>query len=343
MPDSIPNEPTPGGDWHKYVAGGRDRAGREIEKVYALDDAYVIYFSDCELFYETVPRQVKDLGPYDAFLARINRVLPDNPSDKNDPVYKDKFSTLELVADAFEMVFNGESSDALEILQAIYDKLETIEKGKRQLYYQVGAFSITFVAWCLYLMMSASNSWPAAWKPWALASVLAMGGGVFSVCLTIATLEVSLNQKFSFLWSSGATRSFIALLAGVAILLAMRAKIFGGITYSGTLPNAGDSLTIGEMFFCFVAGFSESFVPNILRNASSQTGGDPTKTDSNQNNGNRGGQPTDKLSDTPEEPVNTKAAAVPLIVPNINTPPAGKQPGPALPSGNQQGGQAGGS
>jgi hypothetical protein len=45
----------------------------------------------------------------------------------------------------------------------------------------------------------------------------------------------------------------------------MRSKMFAGIAYrDGIVPCAGDPLGIAEMFFCFLAGFSESFVPNIL-------------------------------------------------------------------------------
>ena len=47
----------------------------------------------------------------------------------------------------------------------------------------------------------------------------------------------------------------------------MRSKVFAGIAYKGDPPNPGDALKIAEMFFCFVAGFSESFVPNILSKA----------------------------------------------------------------------------
>src|ERR1043166_3768514 len=63
----------------------------------------------------------------------------------------------------------------------------------------------------------------------------------------------------------GMTRAAVALLAGIALLLAMRSKIFAGITYpADKVPLIGDPLPIVEMFFCFLAGFSESFVPNIL-------------------------------------------------------------------------------
>jgi hypothetical protein len=92
-----------------------------------------------------------------------------------------------------------------------------------------------------------------------------MAGGLFSVCLNLGSLEVNVNQQKVFLLSAGATRSIVAFLAGIGLLLAMRSKMFAGITYKENAPPlAGEALEIAEMFFCFLAGFSESFVPNIL-------------------------------------------------------------------------------
>jgi len=254
-------------DWHDYKTGGLDRAGRSIEKVYALDDNYVIYICDCELFYETKVGLVKDLGPMNAALARINRLLPDNPKNKDGPTYRNKFSTLELVGDAFEMAFCGETEDAMDILNGIRDKLQTAEEGKRRLMYQFGSVAITIAVWVVYAFFHNSEGA----NPWILTAGLALAGGVFSVCLNLGSLQVNVNQSKPFLFSAGATRSVVALLAGIALLLAMRSKMFAGIVYSGQPPDGGvppaigSPLTVVEMFFCYLAGFSESFVPNILR------------------------------------------------------------------------------
>jgi hypothetical protein len=75
------------------------------------------------------------------------------------------------------------------------------------------------------------------------------------------------NQKKFFLFFAGTTRAIVALLAGVGLLLAMRSKVFAGITYKGDPPQVAEGLMAAEMFFCFLAGFSETFVPNILSKA----------------------------------------------------------------------------
>src|SRR5882762_7236383 len=175
----MPTEPEDGNKpyWLKYATGGQDRAGRQIEKLYALDNNYVIYFCDCELFYETVPGLVKDLGPTNAALARINRLLPDNPKDKESSTYQNKFSTLELVGDACEMVFCGEMADGLEILKGIQDKLQLTEEGKRRLMYQLASVSITVFLWLLYLSLDGNGILPVAWKPWVLAGCSPLQAG----------------------------------------------------------------------------------------------------------------------------------------------------------------------
>jgi hypothetical protein len=251
-------------DWQTYRAGEGDKAGRKIKKVHAVGDGYVIYFIGCELYYETTSALGKDLGSADAALARINRLLDANP-EEGTREYDINVSTLELAADAFEMFFCGERTEALEILNGIRDKLQAKEEGQRRLMYEGGTALITALAWILYLGFQSMGFIPAEWYPWMLAAALAMAGGLFSVCLNLGSLEVNVNQQKVFLLTAGATRSIVAFLAGIGLLLAMRSKMFAGITYRNSQPPlAGEALEIAEMFFCFLAGFSESFVPNIL-------------------------------------------------------------------------------
>ena len=213
--------------------------------------------------YKTTPALEKDLASADAALARINRLLDANPTEGTRE-YNINVSTLELAADAFEMFFCGERTEALEILNGLRDKLQAKEEAQRRLAYQLGTVLITMLAWIIYLW-SLWQSWiPGKWEPWILAAALAMAGGLFSVCATIGSLEVNVNQKHSFLFIAGITRAVVALLAGTGLLLAMRSEMFAGITYKGGPPATADPLKAAEMFFCFLAGFSESFVPNIL-------------------------------------------------------------------------------
>ena len=263
--------PTP--RWQDYRAGLGDKSGREITRVYAFDDHYVIYFIGSDLYYE-LDDDPDDLGSADAALARINRLLDSNPRQ-----YKKNEAIMELAGDAMEMFFWEEKTEAIEILNSLAEKLKAREEARRRLQYQEGTFFITALAWIIYLLFLGKAWMDQKWEPWFLAAVLAMAGGLFSVCLKIGSLEVNVNQERIFLLVAGATRSVVALLAGTGLLLAMRSKMFAGITYDKTPPEIGAGLTAAEMFFCFLAGFSESFVPNILSKATETKDKDKAASD----------------------------------------------------------------
>jgi hypothetical protein len=267
-------------DWHEYRAGKGDKAGRKITRLYASDKDYVIYFLGCDLYYDTGPDIEHDLGSADAALARINRLLDVNPP-KNSREYKENCSILELAADALEMFFCGEKTEAIEILNGLCDKLKAKEEGQRRLLYQFGTFAITVLVWFFYLLSLGKGWLSPKWDPWFLAAALAMAGGLFSVCLSIGSLEVNVNQEKLFLLCAGATRAIVALLAGAGVLLAMRSKIFAGITYAKDPPNIGEALITAELFFCFLAGFSETFVPNILSKATETKDKEKTAAEKN--------------------------------------------------------------
>src|SRR5262249_15467194 len=158
------------------------------------------YFSGCELFYEIGPTIKQDLGNADVALARINRLLPlVNPENAKTFAYQHKYSTLELVADAYEMIFCGEVSQGLTILNDIRDKLQTTAEGQRRLFYQGGAVFTAMLGWIIYLVLHNHKWMPTGWEPWMLAAALAMARGAFSVCLNLGSLQVSINQQGSFL------------------------------------------------------------------------------------------------------------------------------------------------
>jgi hypothetical protein len=163
------------------------------------------------------------------------------------------------------MIFCGEVDEGVALLEEILEKLRTVAEGKLRLWYQFGTISITVIAWSVYLFVHQIGSMPKGWDPWMLSATLAMAGGMFSVCLNIGSLPVTVNQQLMFLLFAGMTRSVVALLAGIGLLLAMRAKIVVPFVYGGVYPDAASILQNAEMFFCFLAGFSEAFVPNILK------------------------------------------------------------------------------
>jgi hypothetical protein len=258
--------PNPNPNWRNYQKGECDKDGNVIDRIYARDGNYVIYFSGCELFYETDPELIKNLGPANSALGRINRLLSwidDSENKKDTWGYRHKYSTLELVGDALEMSFLQQFDDGQKVLNEIEDRLKTAEENKFRTHYQFGTVAVTVLAWILYACFHLAGHEP----PYLIAAALGLAGGTFSVFLKLGSLPVNLNLRPWHLFLTGTTRSIIALLAGIALLLAMRSKMFAAIAYKGDPPELLDALKVAEYFFCFLAGFSESLVPNLLRDS----------------------------------------------------------------------------
>lgn len=259
------------------------------DEVYAESPEFIIYFRGQELFYSLDPSLKVELGTVNLLLAKINRLLPflpgvisgpDGRAKKHDAhgalvevspstykLWKRKRLTLQLAADALSMVLMGQRDAGMAVLSEVVEKLQTSQENSLRLSYQGGGLAAATAIWVLYLSLHTSGTMPPGWEPWMAACALGAAGGAFSVCLTLRSLQVNLSHSNLFLISSGATRALVAVLGGAAALLALRAKMLASISYgmNGAPPGGEAPLLSIEMFFCFLAGFSESFVPNILK------------------------------------------------------------------------------
>jgi hypothetical protein len=252
--------------WREYPKRLVDTAGHTITEIYAYSDEFVIYFVKGELYYECTDPLLEEMGAADLALAKINRLLPAIAIKDSEWFHENKQLTLELAADAIEMILCAHPTEGMETLDHIVDRLQTVAEDKRRFAYQGGMMMGVFLVWALYLTFHSTHIMPAGWEPWFLACALGVAGGALSVCLDLKNLMVSVNQNFSFLLLNGLTRAIVAIVAGAAALLAMRGKMLGGIVYTGGIPEMADPLRSAELFFCFLAGFSETFVPNLLKN-----------------------------------------------------------------------------
>ena len=92
-------------------------------------------------------------------------------------------------------------------------------------------------------------------------------GGIFSICLRLKTLDVNAEDGLRFTTIAGASRSIIAIRGALFVHLGMESELFLA-PFSAT-GNAAMPLAMG-----FLSGFSETFVPNMLRRAESSAKGE---------------------------------------------------------------------
>jgi hypothetical protein len=262
--------------WLHYKPGERDISGNRIHSIHAKCDEFVIYFckedGTSDLYFECTDELLKTTEEPNAQLAKINRLVTEYERKRR--------KTLECVADAFEMWLCGQKTESLKILKDIVAQLETWRTMQGRLYYQFATLVAPVFLWIVYVVIVATT-YRAAWMeslpfifdslPWLLAAALGATGGFFSVCLNLPKINVNTNQEIKDLWFAGATRAAVALIAAVACLLAYRGKIILGLADSGTELPPDAILTAPIMFFLFLAGFSETFIPNVLRDAEKNT------------------------------------------------------------------------
>jgi hypothetical protein len=258
--------------WADYKPGEKDVNGNKIDSIHARCDEFVIYFckddGTSDLYFECTEELLATTESPSAQLAKINRLVTENERKRR--------KTLECVADAFEMWLCGQHNESLQILKDIVAQLEMWRTTKGRMYYQFSALVAPVLLWIIYIVIvgfSYSDKGLSSLTfifdalPWLLAAALGATGGFFSVCLNLPKITVNMNQEIKDLLSAGGTRAAIALIAAVACLLAFRGKIILGLAEPAA-PLAEDIiLSAPVMFFLFLAGFSETFIPNVLRDA----------------------------------------------------------------------------
>ena len=249
--------------WLEYEHGKEDINGHVIESIHTRCSDFVIYFCKqdglSDLYYECTDGLLKTTAAPNAHLAKINRLVSDNEKKRRE--------TLECVADAFEMWLCGQTKESEAILTDIILQLEVWRETRGRLSYQSAALFAAVATWALYLCNS-NGGWLPPLDPWLLAAALGATGGFFSVCLNLASIKVNVNQSSSQLYIAGATRAAVALIAAVACLLAVRGKIILGLAATAEAAGAPETaIPAAVLFFLFLAGFSETFIPNVLRDS----------------------------------------------------------------------------
>ena len=261
-------------DWLAYERLEKDCNGHVIDSIHARCADFVIYFcregdtpqGASDLYYECTEDLLKMMASANAALAKVNRMLPDEEKKRRE--------ILEFVADAFEMRLCGQKDESDKILTDIVTQLQVSKETRGRLWYQSATLVTAIGVWALYFLLPAfaDGANLTQVKPWILAAALGATGGFFSVCLNLGSIQVNANQSLLPLFFGGATRAAVALIAAIACLLAVQGKIILGLVGDVSNPEtAGEIIRPAVMFFLFLAGFSETFIPNVLRDAEKNT------------------------------------------------------------------------
>jgi hypothetical protein len=247
--------------WRSYKRGEQDDEGCLIEEIFVRARSYVIYQADGLVNFQGEDDAIQRADQV-ADLLHMVSIL--RPSDRTGAM-----AVNQQVARAVDLCLAGRLEASKLLFQVIVQQLEQAALAGQRLFYFLAATVSAFVVWVIYLILHSGGSrpgdlMPPGWEPWFLAASLGAVGGLLSVCMRLGTIAIYPSQAWYVTLWAGVTRILIALLGGCACLLAIRSKVIMGIA-AGDGASSGVPLAVAEMFFCFLAGFSETFVANIFR------------------------------------------------------------------------------
>jgi len=254
--------------WQDYKVGGKDKKDRVIEEIFSFDDDYIIYSSGNQLRFEGKTEQLDQTPDLANLLSQIISLSPSRESLKK--------RVWTRTATALDQCLSDRQAEARDILQDILRYVTFLRTLRGQIHYFLGCLAgavlpvvvliaVASVRYSIYPSGETPSQWSLALQ-WVQeiseVTALAALGGTLSVTMALRGIEVEPESekvfKIPFDLLAGLSRALIAIIAGIFIYYAV-----GSNLQIGFLQTAETPFTLYS--FAFLAGFSESFVPNILQ------------------------------------------------------------------------------
>ncbi len=177
------------------------------------------------------------------------------------------------IARAISQALDGNVENAKRILTAVRGRLRNLRTLRGRLEYQTGSLAMTLLALVGFLVVAPpllSNQDGSSFSPLLLAQVAACGGlgGFLSVAIGIRRVEIDPDAHWIVNGLAGALRIVIAVIGSIFVYCAIASElILGNLSLQAS--------TAGIFAISIAAGFSETFVPNVLQQVTQ--GGTPQK------------------------------------------------------------------
>ena len=239
----------------EYRVGGKDSRQRLIQAIFAHFDSYILYQAEGRL---EIQGELAPLDNSAEVQKRLDILIPLTPDDEKG---RNRFHRS--LSAAIVACMNRDDESATILLDQLIQRmsLKVLEVGR--LLYLAGAVIVAAISCLASIALHLSNLPPRSTLV-LLAYMAAFGGlgGVFSVATKLPRIQVDRDSGVWFNLVSGASRALIAIIGGIFAYLAMKTGLLLTI-----LADSSD--VIGLLLGGFLAGFSETIVPNTLRRAES--------------------------------------------------------------------------
>jgi hypothetical protein len=250
------------------VFGKEDNNGRKVYAVYVKDDEFAIYSTgpNCSIRDIAVIIETKD---------------PDNRLPvENFQTIKGDFDKLKSIADravdtsysarvshALAVAILGDTEKARAILREIHEDIISAYKEQvvGKLIYVTGTFLMAIIVGCvaLYLYIVQPEllvkQRPAFYEI-CLLCAFSTFGGLVSVSRGLTKIDVEKGLGHLPYLLHGIERNVYSIIGGAFIYVLIKSNLLFGFV------NSLDNQFYGFMVFGFLAGFSETLIPNALKN-----------------------------------------------------------------------------
>lgn len=250
------------------VVGGKDRDGYIIKEVYSRGDEYVIYEVESDDIAKSIVLRILTKTPTDTtgIIANYNKVRA-KFGEVRGLLYKaSKESCVKLrIAQTITEALHGHPDDAIKEFDELEDE---INKDYKDLFDNKLHFLTITMALCVLNIVAAYFTYLYFGKNWwgqfphvtRCIYVATSGsiGAIISIFSRVKDLSFEKGIDSAMYFAYGAERIIVAMFAAVIVYFAIQADI--AFSFLNKLPFP----VYGYVFAGCLAGFSESFVPNLL-------------------------------------------------------------------------------
>lgn len=250
------------------VVGGKDRDGYIIEEVYSRSDEYVIYEVESDDIAKSIVTHIYTKTPEDktGIVANYNKVRAKFAEVKGFLYKAGKESCVKVrIAQIISNALHGNTDEANKEFD---DLMREIDEDYRDLFDRKLYFLTTTMALCILNIVVAYLTYLYFGKTWwsqfphvtRCIYVATSGsiGAIISIFYRVKELSFEKGIESAMYFAYGAERIIVAMFAAVIVYFAIQADIV--FSFLNKLPFP----VYGYVFAGCLAGFSESFVPNLL-------------------------------------------------------------------------------
>lgn len=248
----------------EYKVGGKNRFGRTISEIFAREQGkYVIY--TCTDIPEI---NIDGSTETQERLSKISSPLSKIDSLTVNDIKKYKFIN-EQIAYAMINAIEGNVEEATLILNNLEKKVIKIRVLNGRIHYLLGSGILPVLCILISLFLALNYNLindPVRKEIIFIVFVSTFGsiGGFLSISVKMNNLDIDSDSGFFSNFAAGMLRLLIAICGSIFILLVIKSNLLLGVL--------NDKTTSKYVFFAlaFVAGFSETFVPNVINKLEDQ-------------------------------------------------------------------------